>query len=99
VGAVVGGNFAQVAVIVLGILYHQGKVTFNFCGIFRKMGFSWWRKTEDELLEKMKHSGGDVEGEFQFHVFLPTLCIQAVSVVRFFDLANPSAAGWMITPV
>jgi hypothetical protein len=69
VGAVVGANFAQVVVIVLGILYHQGKVSFNFCGIIGKMGFSWWRKTEDELLEKMKDSG-DVEGEFKLFFFL-----------------------------
>jgi hypothetical protein len=67
VGAVVAGNFAQVAVIILGILYHQGKVTLDFCCLFRKMGFSCWRKTEEELLEKMKDSGDhDVEGEFQF---------------------------------
>jgi hypothetical protein len=70
VGAVVGGNFAQVAVIVLGILYRQGRVSFNFCGIFRMMGFSWWRKTEDELLQKMKDSG-DVEGEFNFYFIFP----------------------------
>jgi hypothetical protein len=57
----VGGNFAQVAVIILGILYHQGKVTFNFCCLFRKL--PCWRKTEDELLEKMEDSGDhdDVE--------------------------------------
>jgi hypothetical protein len=60
VGAVVGGNFAQVALIILGILIHQGKVTLDFCCLFRKM--PCWRKTEDELLEKMKDSGDDVEG-------------------------------------
>jgi len=46
---VVGGNFAQVAVIVVGILYHQGKVSFNFFGISQKMGFSSLRQTKGEL--------------------------------------------------
>jgi hypothetical protein len=76
VGAVVGGNFAQVAVIVLGILYHQGRVTFNFCGIFRKMGLSCWRKTEDELVQKMKDSGDVEAGEFNFLIKIQL--IQAV---------------------
>jgi hypothetical protein len=70
---VVGANFAQIAVIVLGILYHQGRVSFNFCGIFRKMGSSCWRKAEDELLDNMKDSG-DVEGEFKFFcLFFPNV--------------------------
>jgi hypothetical protein len=49
VGAVVGANFAQVVVIVLGILYHQGKVSFTFFGIFQKMGFSSLWQTGGEL--------------------------------------------------
>jgi hypothetical protein len=49
VGVVVGGNFGQLAVIVLGILYYQGKVSFNFFGIFQKMGFSSLCQTKGEL--------------------------------------------------
>jgi hypothetical protein len=66
VGAVVGANFAQVAVIILGILHQQGKLTFDFCGFFRKMCCSLWRKTKDEIEEELNPKPGDDEGEFNF---------------------------------